>query len=414
MKIWIIAAGEPVPVGPSFKDRLHRGGYFAHFLARTGHEVVWWTSAFDHFGKKFLETGSDVLRPEKNLEIRPLRGCGYARNVSPARLRDHRMLGAAFAAAARTLPRPEAILCAYPTIELSLEAVRYGKEAGVPIALDIRDLWPDIFLELAPGPLRPVMKLFLSRMYSEAAEACAGASAILGVTDEYVRWGLEKAGRPRGDMDRSFPFGYEKRTLSGEEAAAAQKALLDKGVGPYGGMTVCFFGTLGRQFDIDTVLSAARMLGQKKAAVRFVFCGTGDRLDDYRSRAVGLPNCVFPGWIGGAEIAELMKNSSVGLAPYRESDNFRWNVPNKIGEYLSGGLPVALSLRSGVARDLLLQSGCCLAYDGDAEKLAVALSSLVSDKRSLQSMRSAAERLFLSSFEASAVYGAMAGHLERL
>ena len=39
----------------------------------------------------------------------------------------------------------------------------------------------------------------------------------------------------------------------------------------------------------------------------------------------------------------------IGLAPYRNSINFRLNVPNKFGEYLSYGLPIFLPISANSA-----------------------------------------------------------------
>ena len=84
-----------------------------------------------------------------------LHGCGYSSNVSLARFRDHRQVAERFAAAAAAEPRrPDIIVAGLPTIELCLESTRYGKQRGVPVVLDMRDMWPDVFLELLPPALR--------------------------------------------------------------------------------------------------------------------------------------------------------------------------------------------------------------------------------------------------------------------
>ena len=63
------------------------------------------------------------------------------------------------------MPRPDLILCSYPTIELSVEAVRYGRTHGIPVVLDVRDLWPDIVLDLLPTILRSPGRVALTRLF---------------------------------------------------------------------------------------------------------------------------------------------------------------------------------------------------------------------------------------------------------
>ena len=73
MKIWLLTIGEPVPLGAGVRDRLHRTGAFARYLVSRGHEVTWWTSAFDHFRKQHLAAEDTFLTEPDGLGIRLLR-----------------------------------------------------------------------------------------------------------------------------------------------------------------------------------------------------------------------------------------------------------------------------------------------------------------------------------------------------
>jgi hypothetical protein len=152
--VWLITIGEPVPVGEGAKDRLHRTGLFAALLAGWGHRVTWWTSAFDHFRKRPLGPLGEVsLSP--GLKAILLDGGGYSRNLSLARFRDHSRIARRFREAVGHHPAPDVLVAALPSLELPLEAVRYGQSRGRPVVLDMRDMWPDIFVEALPRPLRP-------------------------------------------------------------------------------------------------------------------------------------------------------------------------------------------------------------------------------------------------------------------
>ena len=176
MKIWLVVIGEPVPVGEGVHDRLHRGGYFATFLADHGHEVTWWTSTFDHMRKKHRFQEDATVEVNPRLQIRLLHGGGYRSNISLARLRDHRAIAGKFAhLAAAEADAPQIIVAALPTIGLCLESVQFGQRRGVPTVLDMRDMWPDIFVDTAPGAARPLLRLLLGGMFRQARQACAGA-----------------------------------------------------------------------------------------------------------------------------------------------------------------------------------------------------------------------------------------------
>ncbi len=48
MRVWLLTVGEPLPTDGG-SDRVWRTGFLARALADRGHEVVWWSSAFDPF-----------------------------------------------------------------------------------------------------------------------------------------------------------------------------------------------------------------------------------------------------------------------------------------------------------------------------------------------------------------------------
>ncbi len=148
MKVWLVTVGEPLPVDGD-NPRLMRTGILSGLLAAGGHEVLWWTSAFDHVRKRHRCAG-DAETAAFGYRIRMLHGGGYRKNVSVARFLDHRDVARKFRGFAGSEPRPDVILCSLPTVELCVEAVRYGGRERVPVVLDVRDLWPDLIAELAP------------------------------------------------------------------------------------------------------------------------------------------------------------------------------------------------------------------------------------------------------------------------
>src|SRR5204863_5451667 len=100
-------------------------------------------------------------------------------------IRNHRQTAAQFTARAARGAPPDVILCSYPTIELCDAAVSYGRFHGVPVVLDIRDLWPDIFLNLVPRALKGFARVALAGMFKASRRACGDATAIVGITEQF-------------------------------------------------------------------------------------------------------------------------------------------------------------------------------------------------------------------------------------
>lgn len=413
MRIWLINSAEPVPLDGG-SVRLMRMGILADMFRARGHQVVWWSSTFRHAAKVQRFDRDTTIDYAEGYRFRFLHAPAYQRNISLARLWNHRVLGTKLRQRAHTESAPDAVLCSFPTLELSAEAVRYGIERRLPVVLDIRDMWPDVFVELTPDWGRWLARRLLAPVYQLARRGCAGASAITGHAPAFVEWGLAMAGRPGSRWDRDFPFGYVVRVPEETTRRDAEASWRRHGIEPAAGATiVCFFGAIGRHFDLKTVLDAARLLRHRRD-IRFVICGMGPHLDRVRGLAGDCPNLLFPGWVDAPEIWTLMQMSSMALAPYVARHDFEVSIPNKSIEYLSAGLPILTSLKKGVLLDLLRESDCGVSYEGDAIRLAELVSNLSCHPTRRRHMASRALELFRARFEAAKVYGEMADHIETL
>lgn len=415
MRAWLITVGEPLPLPGRPEARLLRTGLVARELKKRGHEVLWWTSTFDHWAKNHHFPEDRRIEIQPGYELYLLKGTGYRRNLSPGRLLDHFLIGRKFGKLAPKETRPQIILCSLPTLELSEAAVDFGRQHGVPVVIDVRDQWPDIFLEEIPPWAAPLGRFLLTPLFRKANSACSRAAAVIGHTPAMVRWGLEKGRRPAGPWDRDFPHGYSLLSPPAEEMESA--AGFWRGLGLTGGrgeFVVCFFGTFGKRFDIETALKAAEIIAGSEAGFKFVFCGQGDRLPEYRKAAEALPNVFFPGWVEAAAIRRLMELSRAGLAPYLPGPSFEGSIPNKVIEYLSEGLPV-VSCLDGLTRKMIEETGCGLYYPpGDAAALAENLLDLARDSSLRRKKSEAAWMIFQKAFTAEAVYSDLVDMLEQI
>ncbi len=412
MRIWLITVGEPLP-NDGDNVRLYRTGTLADLLSRQGHEVVWWSSTFDHMAKKQRFPRDTVVDIGERYRLILLHSLAYNANISFRRILNHIGIARRFSALAPREPQPDIIVTSLPTLELAIAAIQYGKHHNVPVVVDIRDLWPDIFLELSPHLLRPIWRMVLDPYFRLAAAIFRQATAIIGITPKIVDWGLGYAARPATRLDIDFPLGYPDVHPTNEALEAAEMFWEQQGVSRDGdSFTSCFFGTLGRQFDIETVIKAARLLQEQNTDIRIVLCGTGDNLEKYKQLAGSCRNIIFPGWVGAAEIWSLMRRAKVGLAPYNSTPDFEMSIPNKVIEYLSAGLPIVSSLQGTVA-EMFFQHACGVTYrQGNPHELANILGNLQSQPQNQATMSKNARSLYEDRFSAEKVYGKLAAHLE--
>jgi glycosyltransferase involved in cell wall biosynthesis len=269
--------------------------------------------------------------------------------------------------------------------------------------VDIRDLWPDFIIERSPVYLRFLATIFLFGMEARNRKVLTVASGITALTDFFLAWGLSRRRRLLSeDKARVFPMGYLPKTQSGvSEYAAGQ--VVKAGI-KLSEFNIVFFGTFGRGFDFVKVIDAARLLENSLGGrVSFILCGDGDGFDRVKRLADGVSNIQFPGWVGRGVIAELLDSGDVGLLPYIDSKNFRYNLPNKPAEYLAGGLSLACSLGGGSMADLIQSEGCGFVYSS-AEDLAFNIERLFR-LRNLQSEMSENSRSAFSKYlDGSKIY----------
>jgi len=404
MKIWFTEIGEPLPIEDNV--RLHRYGMLTKALESYGNEVVWWASSFSHVPKKHLyDEDHDFL--VDGVILRLLKGPGYKRNVSYGRIKHQKHFARKFSRLSQNHDFPDLIISPVPTLEVAEAAVNLAKKNRIPILTDIRDEWPDEFVELAPKRLRWLARLFLRNSFKRMGFICKNATGIIAMSERQLQYGLSFAGRERGDNDGVFPHGYSRKPMERSKLIAAKKWWRKKGINQEA-FVCCFFGTIGRFFNLETVINAARILS-RKFSIQFVLCGDGSRLAVYKKLASDIDSVIFPGWVDSPKIAALMDLSDIGIAPY--ASNTRMSLPNKPFEYLAGSLPVVSSIQ-GEFKDILEENQCGYTYDPDSvEQLCSILRKLHSSKDLTKQMGERARALFEKRYSIEKIFPRINEHL---
>ncbi len=413
MLVWLLQRSEPTPHDNDGKQRLLRTGIIAKILATAGHDVIWWTSTFDHNNRRQRFSESERIQVSNRYSIQYIRTPGYKKNKSFARLRTNQENAKAFTKILRNeISPPDIIIASIPTAELAREAIRFAKPRGIPVILDVRDLWPDYIIESAPALLKPLAHLALSPLTKTTRWVFQNADAIIGLTDEFVDWGLKYANRKRKEFDRVFAMGYIKRALTfsekqeGEEFWQSQTNLADNEK-----MNVVYVGSMSRSLDLNTVIEAAELLEKSAAPIRFILCGDGEQFTPLLKKKAALNNVCMPGWINDIQIRTLLEYAHIGIAPYVESANFINNLPNKPAEYLSSGLAIATSLSSGPLVTLINKYSCGFSYMNEAHILAENLPRFL-NKTKRSKTRENALQVFESFLDGEKIYTDMVRYLE--
>lgn len=409
MNIWLATVGEPLPIDPN-SPRLLRTGQLAAWLAAAGHQVTFWTNAFDHYRKCMRTEATHTYVVSDNYKIIALAGRAYRRNVSIARVLSHRDVARSFEAEVEQHAPPDVIISSYPIEELCRSLLDYAEPRRIPVIIDTRDFWPDIFAELLPGPMRPLGDLLLSPLNHRAQQTLARATGLSGMTESALDWGLRKAGRERRESDLWFPFSYAGSSGNPTETgASAVPGGIAEQFRSLAGTKVCFLGTLSTRSNLEVVVEAFRLLQQQNVPAQLAICGRGEAEADLRERAAGLDNVHFPGWLNEGELRAIMNASDYGLLPYDRSD-FHMSLPNKFVEYLAGGLSV-LSCTPGEVRRFLDEHGCGKWVPSNAGDMAAAIAGAVVTPQTVAAQKRRAREVFEQKFAQDKVFRQVLGHL---
>lgn len=414
MYIWIVTTGEPIQDLDGENIRPWRSTLLTNMLISMGHNVTRWAGTFDHSNKINRFNSNYIITINSQYDIHFFYSSGYKKNISIKRLLDHIEGARNFKNLIYCAKKPDIIFCSLPTLELCHVSVEYANKYNIPIVLDIRDLWPDIFLEIPPFFLKPVLKRVLKKYYDSLKYSCKNATAISGISSEYVEWGINYTARKKTEYDKDFPHGYMKSSISESNWINAEIFWKSFDFIRENDFIICLFSSLGNVIAIDPIVEASIRFEKEGIPVKFILCGEGVKFEEFKKVTSRCKNILMPGWVDKNQIYYLMKISKLGILPYKNIENYQLNIPNKPIEYLSSSLPVITSV-SGLLKNTLEEFKCGKFYSLSIKfDLYNKILSFYYDPEKLLLYSKNALSLYDLQFNSNNVYKNMAEHLENI
>ena len=406
MKVWIISVGEPLPTDGA-NIRLRRMGNLARYLSEHSHKVDWFSASFDHYKKLQRVSKDTTYNLSKNYNLHLIKVPGYTKNISLARIFHHWITARKILKKMESISeKPDIILASMEPLENSSVSVKFSKKHRIPSIIDVRDLWPEIYYEVVPRSLYPILNIYVWWASQVLTNTMKGASSIVGLSEDFLDYGLKYAHRIKSRLDSVIPIGYPNYDYS--EYKGKYKELRNKFNIGENDFIISFLGNFGNQFNFDPIIEAAKIL-KPYSDIKFVLCGTGIQLDNIKTKCKDL-NVIFPGWIEKDDIAILTSNSHLGIAPYIDSQNYRKNTPNKFGEYLSASLPPLLSVH-GLMEKLAQKHRCGEVYT-DGQDLVEKILFFYNNREILNTYASTARSLYEERFNAEIINKTFMQHIQ--
>jgi glycosyltransferase involved in cell wall biosynthesis len=268
----------------------------------------------------------------------------------------------------------DVVLVSSPTFFSVLSGWLLAKVKRARLIVEVRDLWPAIFVELGVLTNRRVIALLERLELASYAKADQVIVVSDGFRDNLIRRGVPSSKvhtiRNGADVARfEVPEGAE-RGWRARLSAGAEDCL------------VLYAGTHGISQALTTVAEAAALVARRPvgSSVRFAFVGDGadkQRLES-RIEELGLHHTVLLPGVPNGEMPKLLAAADICLVPLRDVPLFASVIPSKIFEYLAAGKAVIGSV-AGEAAQILAEAGAAVVPPEDSESLAAAIGTLAAD-----------------------------------
>lgn len=374
--------------------------YLAGLLCSRGHSVELVTSTFAHKDK--AQRPKSALVKQTPFKMTMISEPGYRDNVSLARLASHRRFGIGLTEHLKHRSRPELIYAAVPSLDAGAACARYCRRTGVPLVIDVQDLWPEAFNLVFDTPV--ISNAAFAPLRAQASRIYRSADALVAVSETY----LAKAAL------RAKPGIQQKVTYLGTDLQDFDRlSASSKWAKPLGEIWLTYVGTLGYSYDIGVVLSALEILrhrGESRLVFKVLGDGphTGELIQTARRmnvRADFLGRLPYSGLVGCLAVSDIAMN------PIRRGA--AQSIINKHADYAAAGLPVVSSQDSTEYRDLLARYGAGLSCPpGDAEGMASAIADILADEAHASEMRFASRRMAEDLFDRRHTYPQLAELVE--
>lgn len=255
--------------------------------------------------------------------------------------------------------KADVVITTSPPPLVSISGWLIAKLKGAKLVYDVRDIWPDVALEMGSFNENSV--------FCKAFEFIAGfmykkADIITTVSPGKVEKIKQKLPENMREKVMLVPNGFDSAILESDtDSEIIEKYRLNSG------FKCVYIGNIGLAQGLSSVLDIAAQTKHKDA--EFLLFGNGAEKEFLENNAKErkLDNVKFCGSVPHEKVYTLLTNSKLCYIPLKSS-KMQDSIPTKIYEALGVGCPILLAAE-GDSRSILEESGMgkCVSPDDSAE-----------------------------------------------
>lgn len=297
----------------------------------------------------------------------------------------------------------DVVVVSSPTFFSILSAWMIAKRRRARFVLEVRDLWPAIFVEL--GVLRNRAVIWLLERLELAAYRAADAVVVVtaGFKDDLVRRGIAPGkitvitngvDAERFDLGGARP-GEPRMSMGADEDD----------------VLVLYIGAHGISHALETLLEAAATL--RGLPMRVALVGEGAAKPDLLRRrdALGLDNTVMLDGVPPDDVPAWVAAADICVVTLRDIPLFETFIPSKLFELFAAGKPVVAAV-AGEPAAIAAAAGAVVVAPEDPGALASVLRELALDPARRRAMGEEAAAFVRAHYDRGQLAEAYLGVLE--
>lgn len=267
--------------------------------------------------------------------------------------------------------RPDIVIASSPHPLVNFPAAAIAHKTGADFMVEVRDLWPEVLLELGSFSRWHPYILALKAAERHGVKRARRIISVKPGDGEYFQreYGISAA-----------QFCYIPNGFLPDDGESVSPPIIEDLRRKYR-FIVGYVGALSAYYGLDSMLELARRF--KGSDIGFVLVGKGDRERQLADRVVaaGLTNCHLVGAVPKSTVSACLARFDACYVGLEDLTIHRYGIScNKIYEYMHAGKPILGSYAAGY--DPVAAAGCgIIARPGDYEPLVEGLEALIKDER---------------------------------
>lgn len=265
--------------------------------------------------------------------------------------------------------KPIFIVCSSPQLPACLFAYIIAKVFRLKFILEIRDLWPQVLIDLGGKAINSFSVRTLRLIESYLYKVSDLVVVLAKGSENYVK---ERGAKltvwlPNGpDLDVFKPTSLPEEDLGGFSFKAPMKIL--------------YAGAHGIANGLDNIISAAKILEDQP--IQFIFVGDGPEKNGLLEKASHLNNIKFLEPIPKNEIPSLFSRADAILISLSKVPLFKYGIsPNKLYDAYASARPVITTIDGEVNREVEENNLGISAPSGEPYELARNIKKLLNTSR---------------------------------